>query len=77
MGTVEFVSGVSSHVGDVVLGAEDLLQLTLVVVNIALHDLHAGAEQSLKRLNVQDCKHRQKRYYHSSLVFVIKIHLIK
>lgn len=74
MGTVEFVSGVSSHVGDVVLGAEDLLQLTLVVVNVALHDLHARAEQSLKRLDVQDCKHRQKRYYHSSIVFAIKIH---
>lgn len=62
MGTVEFVSGVSSHVGDVVLGAEDLLQLTLVVVNVALHDLHARAEQSFKRLDVQDCKPRQKRY---------------
>lgn len=54
MGTVEFVSVVSSHVGDVVLGAEDLLQLTLVVVNVALHDLHARAEQSLKRLHIQD-----------------------
>lgn len=62
MGTVEFVSGVSSHVCDVVLGAEDLLQLALVVVNVALHDLHARSEQPLKRLDVQDCKHYGHTY---------------
>lgn len=34
----------SSHVGEVALVAEQLDELLLVVVNVALHDLHAGTQ---------------------------------
>ena len=44
----------SSHVRDVDAGAEDLLQLLLVVLHLALHHVHAGAQQALERVSVQE-----------------------
>ena len=43
----------SSHVRDVDAGAEDLLQLLLVVLHLPLHHVHAGPEQALERVPVQ------------------------
>ena len=45
---------VSSDVGDVSLGPEYSDELVLVVVDVALHDLHARAEQTLERVHVQN-----------------------
>lgn len=44
----------SSHVGEVALVPEQLDELLLVVVDVALHDLHAGPEEALERLYVED-----------------------
>lgn len=49
-------AGRSSHVGEVALVAEQLNELLLVVVDVALHDLHARAQQPLERLHVKDWK---------------------
>lgn len=46
----------SSDVGDVGLGAKDSEELVLVVLNVALHQVHARTKQPLERLHVQDCK---------------------
>jgi hypothetical protein len=45
----------SSYISDVVLGAEDFLQLTLVIIDVTLHDLHARPEKTLESLHIQDC----------------------
>lgn len=44
-----------SCIGDIVFAAKYLHQLRLVVVNVALHNIHAGTQQTLKRLNIQEC----------------------
>lgn len=52
-----FVRGArSSHVGEVALVAEQFDELFLVVVNVALHDLHARPQQALEGLHVKDCE---------------------
>ena len=43
-----------SDVGDVSLGPEYSDELVFVVVDVALHDLHARAEQTLERVHVQN-----------------------
>lgn len=43
-----------SCIGDIVFAAKYLHQLRLVVVNVALHNIHAGTQQTLKGLNIQD-----------------------
>lgn len=45
-----------SDVGDVGLGTEYLDEVFLVVVDAALHDVHAWSQQSLERLDIQDCR---------------------
>jgi len=43
-----------SCIGDIVFAAKYLHQLRLVVVNVALHNIHAGTQQTLKCLDIQD-----------------------
>lgn len=43
-----------SDVGDVVLAAEDLHQLRFVVADVALHEVHAGTEQPLECVHIQN-----------------------
>lgn len=44
-----------SDIGNVGLAAEYFHQLGLVIANVALHDVHTGAEQSLERVHIQKC----------------------
>lgn len=52
----------SSDVLYVGLGAKYLHQLVLVVVDVALHDLHARTKQAFKCLHVQDWNKRNYYY---------------
>ena len=57
-------------VADVDPRAEDAHQLVFVVVDVALHDVHARAEQPLERLHVQNCDNDNNNKVH---VFSIRI----
>lgn len=43
-----------SCIANVVFGAKDFDKLRLVVVNVALHDLHARAQQAFECSHLQD-----------------------
>ena len=49
-----FSSLSSSNVGDVGERAEDLDELTLVVPDVALHDVHARTQETLERMDIQN-----------------------
>lgn len=40
---------------------ENADQLILVIVNIPLHDIHARAHQTFKRLHIQNWKRKKKK----------------
>jgi hypothetical protein len=44
-----------TNIGDVSLLAKDLEQLGFIIVDIALHNFHAGSQETLKGIDIQDC----------------------
>ena len=70
-----------SDVGDVDVRAENAHQLVFVVFDAALHDVHTRAEQSFKRLDVQNCTEptttKRKKYLNGRETRYICWHPIK
>lgn len=55
--TVVFVVVVSdflSCIGDIIFAAKDLHQLRLIIINVALHNVHAGSKQTLECSHIEN-----------------------
>lgn len=52
-------------------GAKQCHQLVFILGDVSLHDVHTGAQQTLKRLNVDDWKEESQFQIISSLFHVM------
>lgn len=48
------VSDFLSCIGDIIFAAKDLHQLRLIIINVALHDVHAGSKQTLECSHIEN-----------------------
>lgn len=51
---VVVVSDFLSCIGDIIFAAKDLHQLRLIIINVALHDVHAGSKQTLECSHIEN-----------------------
>lgn len=51
---VVVVSDFLSCIGDIIFAAKDLHQLRLIIINVALHNVHAGSKQTLECSHIEN-----------------------